>query len=719
MSRINRTVLFGLVGLLTGPTLVSAADQWQLGTWSRPYTEPNDYLYAMSADVTDPCDYSITHSSDYNGTRAQVRTPSGPEPFTLGGVEGLMIYIPPMGDMRIMNGDKEWAICEGTNQQPVKTDSCLYYPYRVCTQQDGSGGGSGGGSNGGSTSTTTTKTSSTHSSTHSKTHSSTSSSTRTRSSTSSSTHSSTHSSSHSTSHSMTHSSTHSSISPTSTSKSSSTGISSSTTTTSKPSPTDESDKDVKEAESASAKFKDDPSADSASSLKHLIDTAIDSAKKALNTINTVAAKSATQDLIKDLQTADTAAAAAIEEQNAAKIAAVVATMEAVNKAQEGVEKARDDPRSVTVTSTVSTTSTSSTTSSSSACTPCKSCIAAEKRQAQATAAAFARKQRRAESRIETRDDTRVATICGTGFTAPSFESWHKDKTKTNPYTSYYSFRFPDTSQRCKLMDFELEVKKKDTVNKNDNFNTEHVYELQLLEDFLKWAVANDANIKAASQQTWDGFCRRIFNPIFGSTQKFPSSTKFSNGKQKPVDALVGQMSGGTAYQNEMVYLQVDLNQKKAKWSSDTGATSTFNTWFNGLEDLAFTSAMYQYLREPEITKTFKAVSARVESFYGDLDDAIAAAVKAGQVKFMGNVKFQAAYQDWVFRYFSNIDLKWEDYRQASLKNVQDKLATDTRGQSTLKSINDQIDTEKSDKVGTRPGYLSSKLFSVDDYWYVL
>ncbi|KAI0104658.1 hypothetical protein GGR51DRAFT_572584 [Nemania sp. FL0031] len=320
-------LLIAWLAVVASPIGVTAADQWEFGEWGKPFSE-GGFLYAFSNDWN-PCDPDLYNSDSTNGTdRSQAYTPSGPQPFTLGGVEGLTVYRPAAGNPYILKGGSDlWANCElQDTEPPVTTTACIYYPYILCTEANSSGGGGGGGGGGGSSSTTTT-----HSSTHSHTTTSTSS---THSHTTTST-----SSTHSHKTTSTSTSTHSRTTM-------STSKHSSTTSASPPEGTqatyNDQKTDVKDANAASKDYDKDPNnKDLGKKVTAAIHTALSSAEKAQSLAATAAVTAAEAELVEALT-------------NAAKLAAAAAAADAIYKsmikaaaALEAVEQARRQMHSST------------------------------------------------------------------------------------------------------------------------------------------------------------------------------------------------------------------------------------------------------------------------------------------------------------------------------------------------------------------------------------
>ncbi|KAH8894610.1 hypothetical protein GQ53DRAFT_820976 [Thozetella sp. PMI_491] len=498
---------------------------------------------------------------------------------------------------------------------------------------------------------------------------------------------------------------------------------------------DKSDRDVQSAEDAGKKFESSPSTGLAGVLEDLLNEAIKSAKSALDQAVDESIKAATTELVQSLTEAAVAVAAAAAAVTAATTAAVTAAMESVSSSQEKVKKERSKKtttakRTTTSTSTTSSTTTSQSTSSSATCTPCQVCQEAEKRHATATAAAFARAQQHPENRIQARAD-RTVNICNLPFDAPDYESWHA-KTVTNPnpvnpYSAYFTFQWKSPEKTCKPMNLQLEViTNKANLRATDTFATEHVYELQLADIFLQWAVENDPVIRAAStakgaaQPDYSLFCSRIFKPVFQDTNKWPSTIKFA--QRAAVEYLMAQFSGGWAA-DEMVYLQTDINSKKAQWAA-YNRVSNYPLWQDELRELAISSNLYQYLRHADIVAIFHRVSNRMRSFYVELDAAIASATAQGQIGAAAGIKFADAYDKWVPHYFKDIDARWENYRLAAVARVRQGIAATK--QIAIQKIATDVVTESSNAVVvgavTRKGYFSPSLFSVADeqgldLWY--
>lgn len=279
--------------------------------------------------------------------------------------------------------------------------------------------------------------------------------------------------------------------------------------------------------------------------------------------------------------------------------------------------------------------------------------------------------------INARAATRDVSICGQGFSAPSYNSY-SGAGNGNSYSPYYSYSFE--LPRCPTYDWDLE--QGPTAPDTAGYATEHIYELQLIGIFLRWVAANNDNLRAYLDVKSRNICTNFIGPMLFGTGPQWTTTTFGAGHNiktagsRPVDELLSQLSGGSDHSDELVYLNSHLNGLKAKLIG--GATLSTMTVVNAqLALVAESSAVYLYLRDPHVSTIFKAVSTRIKAFYAKLDSACEKNRNRGPCA--ANVAWENAYQTWQAQHLARIDGQWQTWKTAQVASAVAKIEPKTRG----------------------------------------
>ena len=313
--------------------------------------------------------------------------------------------------------------------------------------------------------------------------------------------------------------------------------------------------------------------------------------------------------------------------------------------------------------------------------------------------ASTRKTRRRFPRpLERRVSDREIEICQATVQVPAYNSWNGAGVGNN-YGMYYSYSYSNTAPgSCVKYNFDLlpSATQPDT----KDYATEHVYEIQLINIFLGWMEANNAQLKAflAAKNNKNpppknpaNICNNLFNQLlFGMGSPWTTTTFGAGGNigtvgSRPVDELVSQLSSN-ARPNEMVYLEERLNGMKAQlFGNKTPSIQT--QLVDKLAILARSAMVYGYLETKEISDIFQAVSTRMRTFYAKLDTACTGKTTG---PCGAKIQWKASYQTWQAQYLEQIDQNWIDWKDGQLKQVQNMLSTQYPGQAWAKTLLDNV-----------------------------
>ena len=287
--------------------------------------------------------------------------------------------------------------------------------------------------------------------------------------------------------------------------------------------------------------------------------------------------------------------------------------------------------------------------------------------------------------------TRDVTICGQDFSAPSYNSYSSAGIG-NSYSPYYSYIFQQP--RCSTYNWALT--RGTTAPDSLSYATEHIYELQLIAIFLRWLSTNNAGLQAYLAVSNRNICGNFINQIlFGQGQQW-TVTKFGAGGNiktagsRPIDELMSQMSGGSRT-NELVYLESHLNGLKAQlFGGKTPSTMTMAPAQLAL--VGESSALYLYLKDPNVSAIFKAVSNRVKTFYSKLDTACAGGTRG---PCAARVQWAASYQSWQAQYLQQIDSSWQGWKSAQVAAAVTQITPKTRGSAMWQALLNAVNTQTS------------------------
>lgn len=277
---------------------------------------------------------------------------------------------------------------------------------------------------------------------------------------------------------------------------------------------------------------------------------------------------------------------------------------------------------------------------------------------------------------------RTVIICGNTLYAPDYYSWNAAG-QGNIYTNYYSYKYLNPG--CGKYDWTLVTPQQKL---RTAYATEHVYELQMLNLFITYMGTQNSQLEdwLNGRDVCSGIIQRLLFMKGGSwtTVGFNGGVGTNgdgvNPGTRPVDELVGEMSGGLGQpgdrSDEMMYLDTTLNGFKAKLFTPGSSlpSPSSQTYTARLEAVAQLSAVYLYLNDPTVRNVFKTVSLRVYNFWVKIDTACAAAT-AGICKIGPGFSWAKSYELFEIKFLGGMDDKALTYRNTHVTAAMDLINT--------------------------------------------
>ncbi|KAI1085479.1 WSC-domain-containing protein [Whalleya microplaca] len=459
---------------------------------------------------------------------------------------------------------------------------------------------------------------------------------------------------------------------------------------------------VNDAKTSVDKYQEDPTnTDLAQTAKDAIDNALNEAKSFLDQIVNSAVKAAQEQLVQDLSeasstaaTAVTAASAAIAAVLADQIAKAVASEQAVEDAekQQPTQTASQPPSTITEpptsTPTRSSTSSSSSSSTSSACKLCVSCADDQfpetgpgdsttipdddpAPQDQQTEQGQDTQERRSDLLKRASNSKKQIEVCNTPYKSGAYLAGNGNN--QFPAFGYQYTVTPQSPCIWKYYNLTWNPTQGGTPagTKGGTYETEHVYEAQLVRQFAE---------HVGSLDTGGNYCRTagFIKNILARTTKFPG--RGANPFETRGSSALGQMmlnlpdnNSGTGNGAELVALDKELNILKA--AIFNGATTTFSTTNvagGKLAKITRFAMLWSYLSSPGVAAIFKATSQRMRATLRTLDQEIAASTMTNP-----GIQFEDTYSQWEDDFLFNQGALVESEMDRIIRAVITQLRTDT------------------------------------------
>ncbi|KAI0006359.1 WSC-domain-containing protein [Xylariaceae sp. FL0662B] len=454
---------------------------------------------------------------------------------------------------------------------------------------------------------------------------------------------------------------------------------------------------VDDAKNSVDNYQNDPTNTAlAQTAKNAIDSALDQAKSFLDQITNSAVKAAQEQLVQDLTeasstaaTAATVATAAIAAALADQMAKAVASEQAVQdaKKQQPTQTASQPPSTITEpptsTPTRSSTTSSSSSSSSSACRLCVSCADDQFPETgpgdsttvpdddPAPQESQGSQERRSDLSKRATNSKKEIEVCGTEYKSGPYLAGNGN----NQFPTFGYQYTVNTQQACFWSYRKLTWKPSQggspPTTKGGSYETEHVYEAQLVRQFAEHVATLD---------TGGSMCRQagFIKNILARTTKFPG--RGANPFAARGGSALGQMmlnlpdnNSGAGNGAELVALDKELNiLKAAVFNGATQSFSSANVAPGKLAKVTRFAMLWAYLATPEVAAIFKAASQRMRATLRTLDQEVAASTMANP-----GIQFENVYSEWEDNLLFGQGGKVETDMDSIVRAARTQLRTDT------------------------------------------
>lgn len=285
---------------------------------------------------------------------------------------------------------------------------------------------------------------------------------------------------------------------------------------------------------------------------------------------------------------------------------------------------------------------------------------------------------------------RTTSICFREVGIPSYNTYDRKHKTNNKYKPYY-FYFQDGRIGCGKFHFELRETSADAPDVG--YETEHVYEAQLLWSFMSWfAGPNGDKALVAKREEWDGsdkgkwtsmakVCKYAYVPYL--FRPYPRTTD-----QTMVQRLTAELPGTNSHAEEFVYLEASLNRMKGQMFK-LDSPSLERSYQDKLRQLARIGLVFRYMAKEGIQTKWKATSARVRAFYHSMDK------KGSQGQGLEKLlTWEDKYVEWERRYAVMFTKHWKEWRDKAIEAVEEQLEKEKIDYRV--ALQKAIDEEKSD-----------------------
>jgi hypothetical protein len=273
---------------------------------------------------------------------------------------------------------------------------------------------------------------------------------------------------------------------------------------------------------------------------------------------------------------------------------------------------------------------------------------------------------------ERRDDDlfRKTTVCSDKFDIPHYRNCEAGKIANNIYSPWFGWKYDGPDQKdCYKFSYQY-ISQNTKPRTGQTFATEHVYELQLIDIFIRSLEENNVIQAYLTAMPGRSFCRDIFGALFKPPISyapgffFVGTTPMNLIGGRPIDSLTSRLSSQTR-QVELMYLERKVNSAKQLWMSSKNWPSRLQ--YSVYERMVMVGALYKYLNEPLVRNVMCCVSRRMANVYRSVDTAMNMAIVAnfnnGQFNGLQRFSFEAAYRAWE-RDLARGQRKWKDWMLA-------------------------------------------------------
>jgi hypothetical protein len=232
----------------------------------------------------------------------------------------------------------------------------------------------------------------------------------------------------------------------------------------------------------------------------------------------------------------------------------------------------------------------------------------------------------------------------------------------------------------------------------NEYATEHIYEIQMVKQFLTYMWENDDAIKKWRQQPantaaqecdiWNGFMWQDGANKGWWDDGMPLSDP------SPIGYILEELSGGQ-HVNEMVYLEEKMNSIKGVMFGDKQKWD-LTLWEQQLAMAARMASIIFYLQTTAVKTIYKDVSKRMYTAWGKFDVEAQSDAPANELK---QVKFQEGYIKRETKFIKGMETSWKKQTARQAKEAEDKIRkASVKSQMDLK-IADNIALQRTTPAG--------------------
>ncbi|KAF2164009.1 hypothetical protein M409DRAFT_57108 [Zasmidium cellare ATCC 36951] len=465
---------------------------------------------------------------------------------------------------------------------------------------------------------------------------------------------------------------------------------------------------VSAAMAQAAAFQNNPSQDGLSDTQSAVQDALNSAQKAQSDVGGDPSDwggflDQISNVISGLESAETgltgaAASAAVAAAAAAAISGA-ATAAAAAVAAAAAESSNQNPTTTPPIGTTQSPSASMSSSSSQTCNLCVSCADSTlpsvddppqetdaPDSSSAPASVSGALSRRTMKKIQRRDTSvKIITVCSKTFTSRPYSP------PSSGNFPFYGYRIDASTSRCSRnpkIFFNAAV----NPTPSDSFDTEHVFEAQIVTQFLN----SLASLAAGGKISNNGDCgaNGLLMRYFLRTAAFPGIAGQAN---TPFKKKGGIMSAAAADElmynlsadndpnepdsdNELVFLEERLNSlKQAVFNSKTGQFSSFATATDQLAAVTRLGVLANYLTDNTVAAIFTKVSRRMFATMQKFDQTIQSSTIAKPVDSDGDpISFATLYSVFQTNFLFSIDGPPRTSMSTQITSATNQISSDSR-----------------------------------------
>lgn len=268
-----------------------------------------------------------------------------------------------------------------------------------------------------------------------------------------------------------------------------------------------------------------------------------------------------------------------------------------------------------------------------------------------------------EARAKNAD--RTMQVCGIDYLAPDYQSY--SGTKDYGTAKFYSLQWEPKKPGPNCDEYAWSLKTEDNAVAGVTYVTEHVYELQLINQFFT---------SISGTFTCTQFKRYFEGGTQWTTTTFGAGGALSAPGSRPIDELISALPGNA--NPDFAYLEAKLNSiKKNIFNPGTGTQSGLNNWRDNMVLVAQTQATFEYLEA--VANIWGTTNTRIVDFFTKLDRAAA----GGNTNIM-KIGWEARYKAFINEKLgTDLDNSWAGWKTTQLTSIQTGIKNQLGAASAL------------------------------------